>query len=216
MQITSVLAKLADPRAAAKAPESWCAAHLNMLCNFAIRAYEAHGKFPSGAQRGMLVNYESLPGAVPRALLPMFGVRDVSTDWLRRMSVEAQSYSKSRGTRLDHSFGGDSRDKEARSTPGIRKYAREILLPTYVTCARLGAAALAAVLTPSSLDELRPGGEEPPPPGKEVVDWAKLSDIPTQKSVSPPLTAPLGVMSEIIALAKGGGRLSGNLRTQEN
>ena len=54
--------------------EAWCAAHLNMLCSSALRAYEQYGTFNDTTQRGFLVNYESLPGSVARVLLPSFGV----------------------------------------------------------------------------------------------------------------------------------------------
>jgi hypothetical protein len=49
-----------------------------MLCNSALRAYEKYGVVAvnnTGVlhQRGLLVNYESLPGAIPKVMLPMFG-----------------------------------------------------------------------------------------------------------------------------------------------
>lgn len=64
--------------------EAWCAAHLNMLCTSALKAYEEYGVYNDSSQRGFLVNYESLPGSVARLLLPSFGV-DPSEHWLSKM-----------------------------------------------------------------------------------------------------------------------------------
>jgi len=175
-EITEVLARVGGPEASANSA-GWCAGHLNMLCNSAIASFEYAGMFKGGRQRGMLVNYESLPGAVPRALLPMFGVETVSSDWLSRMAVESKSYSKSRptkrkGSSSDHSFSGDSIDKEARSTQDIRKYAKLVLMPTFEKQARLSQHALQNVMTPSDYKAISSDDDA------GSVNWRKLSTIP--------------------------------------
>eukprot|EP00596_Hydrurales_sp_CCMP1899_P003697 CAMPEP_0119045380 /NCGR_PEP_ID=MMETSP1177-20130426/39290_1 /TAXON_ID=2985 /ORGANISM="Ochromonas sp, Strain CCMP1899" /LENGTH=776 /DNA_ID=CAMNT_0007017035 /DNA_START=164 /DNA_END=2491 /DNA_ORIENTATION=+ len=111
-----------------KDKEAWCAAHLNMLCTSALKAYEEYGLYNDSTQRGFLVNYESLPGSVARLLLPSFGV-DPSEHWLSKMAVESKSYSKSRGK--PKAFLGDSEDKDQRATALIQKYSNSILQPTY-------------------------------------------------------------------------------------
>lgn len=114
--------------------EAWCAAHLNMLCNHAINAYNEFGLYElkigeeKQRQRGMLVNYESLPGLVARVLLPMFNVEQ-STRWLAKMIVESGQYSKGHGK--TKTFTADSEDKDERATHNIQKYSELLLLPTF-------------------------------------------------------------------------------------
>jgi hypothetical protein len=176
VEITSVMSELKDSEAAMKSNAGWCAGHLNMLCNSALAAYKRSSTFQDGRQRGMLVNYESLPGAVPNALLPMFGVKNVPRIWLERMSIESQSYSKSRaggkrGTG-DHSFGGDSQDKEDRSSGEIRMYARLILEPTFQKLTKFSKQALQNVLPVSYFEDISGSSA-----GDELIDWSKLAVI---------------------------------------
>jgi hypothetical protein len=112
---------------------SRCAAHLNMLCNAALRAYERYGIVTSNStgkstQHGMLLNYDSLPGIVPSALLPLFGVYP-SDSWVAKMKVESTQYSKSRSS--NKLFTGDSQDKEQRATENIVIFSQKILQPTF-------------------------------------------------------------------------------------
>jgi hypothetical protein len=100
-----------------------------MLCNFALNAYEKFGLYPDGKQRGMLINYETLPGIVPKALLSLFRV-NLDKRWLEKMQSESKHYSKSRNT-IFRFFTGDSKDKETRATSAIQQYAVKILDPTY-------------------------------------------------------------------------------------
>ena len=128
-----------------------------MLCNFAANAYEKYGKrIVNGTeiQRGMLVNYESLPGVVPRALLPLFGIREVPASWLTAMTVESKSYSKSSSSRMADRghFGGDSHQKEARANEEIRNYATSILQPTYDKLNAYFAEALKSISSLYALD----------------------------------------------------------------
>lgn len=96
-----------------------------MLCDFALQAYEKYGKTAADAaagspprQRGLLVNYDLLPGAVPKLLLPLFG-QAVSPTWLEKLHAESKQYSKGRGSGF-RLFFGDSKDKEMRATAAIQ------------------------------------------------------------------------------------------------
>lgn len=145
--------------ATSSAPNAaWCAAHLNMLCEHAYEAFEELGRYThdsvqahqrakaegylkinsdvmtglidSGAQRGFLVDYATLPGLVPRFLLNAFGVQP-SVVWINQMEYESQQYSK--GARRNSKAGvfkGDSEDKEKRASEEIEKWGESILLPT--------------------------------------------------------------------------------------
>ncbi len=99
-------------------------------------------------QRALLINYESLPGVIPKALLPLFG-QEVSESGLRRMREESQPYSKSRGSR-DETFSGDSRDKDTRATDGIRSSAEKILAPSYLLLDDLARKSYGAVMHSSA------------------------------------------------------------------
>mmetsp|Transcript_15280 Transcript_15280/g.23007 ORF Transcript_15280/g.23007 Transcript_15280/m.23007 type:complete len:862 (+) Transcript_15280:57-2642(+) len=135
--------------------EAWCAAHLNMLCEHAVEAYEKYGVYDEaslransqavqdgviragraqvevGAQRGILIDYQSLPGIIPRVVLPLFGV-EPSDQWVQNMITESQEYSKGRGKGpKSGTFKGDSADKEKHATDAIEQWAEKILAPTY-------------------------------------------------------------------------------------
>ncbi len=105
-----------------------------MLCKHALSAYEKYGMITDSGgksrQRGMLVNYESLPGSVPKVLLPLFGVEPTDV-WLAKMAESATKYSKGRGGSRDKIFTGDSQDKDTRATDEIVRNANLILQPTY-------------------------------------------------------------------------------------
>lgn len=111
-----------------------CASYMEMLCRHALEAYgqfnvSAFSKEGNLKQRGLLINYESLPGAIPRIVLPMFDVQP-SKSWIMTMKRESQQYSKGRGGRVGV-FAGDSQDKDKRSTPAIREYSDLILGSSY-------------------------------------------------------------------------------------
>jgi len=110
---------------------AWCAAYLGMLCSYAIEAYMRHGLYHTGSLRGLFLDYEGLPGAVPRLILPLFGV-DVSHRWLTRMKAEAFQYSKGRlGEMKSGRFTGDSYVKELRATTEINSWSDRILSGAY-------------------------------------------------------------------------------------
>ena len=117
-----------------KAPnEAWCAAHLRMLCESALESYNKFGVTATEEghvkQRGIMINYESLPGIIPRVILPLFGTEPTAA-WLHKMRQESKQYSKGRssGSRL---FKGDSEDKETHATTAIARFAKNILDPSY-------------------------------------------------------------------------------------
>ena len=128
--------------------EAMCAAHLNMLCEHAIEAYESFGSYQSHPQktRGLFLDYKYLPGGVPNIILPHFGIANLDKTWLRTMEQESQQYSKSskrnqaRGKSGD--FKEDSNDKEERSTASIREWANKILEPNYRKMSALTLAAM--------------------------------------------------------------------------
>lgn len=99
-----------------------CAAHLASLCNTALSAYEQFGHYNSEAianierddidgikfkltrtssprnismPRGFFIDYDALPGIVPRVLVSLMGV-DLTHHWLQRMREVSTEYSKSK------------------------------------------------------------------------------------------------------------------------
>ena len=170
--------------------EAWCAWHLNMLCQHALRAYHTFSVYnttipatrtrtrtststststrtrtrtsasasgaahpvPSRRQRGFLVNYASLPGAVGAQLLPAFGVAPVGAEWRGRMEVVSKQYSKARGAEKGKGegevdggggrgagassgsrlFASDSQDKDERAPAAMKRFATMIMQPTFV------------------------------------------------------------------------------------
>jgi hypothetical protein len=145
--INSIPATKSPPR------EAWCAAHLNMLCSNAFAAYSTHSMFnDKQRQRGLLVNYESLPGIIPRLVLPMFGVDVVSQRWLHKMTEESSFYSK--GRQSVRSFTGDSADKEERATHDIQLYSRLLLSPTFEAMEAAAYAGTKRLITSSSTPDL--------------------------------------------------------------
>lgn len=164
--ISSIMGQKSPPR------EAWCAAHLNMLCSSALLAYEKYGVKTAAdgtvVQHGMLINYDALPGIVPRAVLPMFGVNPYPA-WLAKMEQESKQYSKGRGK--SKVFEGDSADKDERATKAIQKYANAILQPTFEKLVAISEESLKAA-APKEHALLKPTGED----GSK--DWTVLSKVP--------------------------------------
>ena len=157
-----------------------CAAHLSMLCSFALRSFEKYGTRLDAAsneyiQRGVLVNYESLPGYVPLVLLPLFGVSPVPTAWLTRIKAESEYYSKGRGGKRTQVFRGDSEDKDGRATEGIQKYADLILQPSYEELNRRAVEALKSVAPELYASAVQ---QDLSPPGSSAFNWKLLGELP--------------------------------------
>jgi hypothetical protein len=161
--------------------EAWCAAHLNMLCNSALKAYESYGTYNDSQQRGFLVNYDSLPGSVARLLLPSFGV-EPSDHWLSKMAEESMSYSKGRG--ISKLFFGDSKDKDDRATAAIQQYSTAILLPTFEKLSLISSKGLE-----SQSPELFKKISITAPDGHALsINWKSLKDVPVVAPRSVPLS----------------------------
>jgi hypothetical protein len=185
--------------ATSSAPNAaWCAAHLNMLCEHAYEAFEefslythdsllahrkaqAEGHFKlhseeittlieSGAQRGFLVDYATLPGLLPRLLLQAFGIPP-SPSWVAQMEYESQQYSKgARRNSKSGVFSGDSEDKEKRATDEIEKWGEAILLPTTAKLLTASRATVESIRSKLSVAiPLTTAGE---------VDWEAVKTIP--------------------------------------
>ena len=158
-----------------------CAAHLSMLCSYALRSFEKYGTRLDDAsheyvQRGVLVNYESLPGYVPLVLLPLFGVRPVPTAWLVRIKAESEYYSKGRGgKRMQQVFRGDSEDKDGRATEGIQKYADLILQPSYEELNRKAVEALKNVAPELYARVVQ---QDQSPSGSSAFNWKLFGELP--------------------------------------
>lgn len=138
-----------------------------MLCKSALRAMNSFGQYNSSslAQRGLFINYESLPGIIPQAILPLFEVIPTNT-WLTRMKQEVNHYSKARGMK-NYIFQGDSEDKDARATLRIKQYSEEILDKSYSQLEHNAVISLSRVLP--ALEKLA---------NSDRIDWKILSSIP--------------------------------------
>lgn len=172
-QVSSVIEKNVESGKRKAPNEAWCAAHLNMLCESALDAYENYGtRFDEAGnviQRGLLVNYDSLPGFMPKIMLPLFGSTP-DNRWLANIKEESSQYSKSRNP--DKTFTGDSADKDQRATENIQLYSEKILQPTYE---RLNAKA------EDGLKRFSPGSFEEISGIDGVEDWKKINSLPEVK-----------------------------------
>ena len=145
-----------------------------MLCTHALQAYESYNtRFDlttnRTVQRGILINYESLPGIVAHTMLPLFGVSP-SESWLNKMKEESKHYSKSRGS-IYRLFFGDSEDKESRATESIQLYANRILQPSYTKLLQIAKLNIALV-SPEQYESLID------PEDPEKVRWDHIKQIP--------------------------------------
>lgn len=159
--------------------EAWCAAHLRMLCESALDSYDKYGVTASEEghvkQRGIMINYESLPGIIPRVVLPLFGAEPTAA-WLQKMSKESQQYSKGRtsGSRI---FTGDSKDKETHATTTIARFAKNILDPSYERLVKISEESLRAI-RPVEFQNMVLSEEEGDGP-LHKRNWKYLSKIPS-------------------------------------
>lgn len=147
------------------ANEAWCAAHLNMLCSMALRAYAQYNSTSSGRPRALLINYESLPGIVSKVLFPMFG-QTVSPTLLTKMQEESKHYSKSRGS-VFRLFFGDSKDKDERATDAIQQYSESILFPSYQRLNNLAKESLLRTATHANQDII----------SSDSFDWKRIQKL---------------------------------------
>ena len=166
-----------------KPSEAFCAAHLNMLCQSALRAYNKYGVTHDDGghikQRGMLINYESLPGIVPRALLPLFGI-EPNEAWLKKMIAESKVYSKGHGE--SKNFQSDSHDKEERATDKINLYAKLVLETSYKAMLKIGLESLHSI-SPADYDSLANASDGVGISDPTTVNWGLLKEVPSHASL---------------------------------
>lgn len=118
--------------AAGVSAERYCAAHLAMLCSSALANDEAAGN------KALMINYDSLPGALVHYVLPIhFGV-EIEQYEVDRMLNISTVYSKRRhGVPSDPTlpsntrWQGDSETKERSAPPEIRAAAEDLMRPYF-------------------------------------------------------------------------------------
>mmetsp|Transcript_31125 Transcript_31125/g.100290 ORF Transcript_31125/g.100290 Transcript_31125/m.100290 type:complete len:351 (-) Transcript_31125:252-1304(-) len=130
-------------------PEAYCAAHLAMLCEAALDAADREAR-RGNAENALLLNYESLPGALVHYVVPdHFNVDDYDADDKLRMLDVANVYSKRRkalpaavegatpqqdapsAVAPDVTWGGDSQAKMDAASTEIKAAANDIMRPRY-------------------------------------------------------------------------------------
>ena len=151
-----------------------------------------YGVYNDSQQRGFLVNYESLPGSVPRVLLPSFGV-EPSDYWLSKMAQESKSYSKGRA--VPKLFFSDSEDKDERATAAIQQYSNSILRSSYEEMAAISTTALkslSSLLFEKIVIKSASGVALD-------INWKSLRDIPVAATYSVPLSLRNRVPDPLIA-----------------
>lgn len=149
-----------------------------MLCSFALRNYEKFGTYANPVtgqlqQRGLLINYDSLPGYVPHILLPHFGINPLPPAWLLKITEESNYYSKSRGSKL-RTFTGDSQDKDSRATKDIQTFAESILAPSFAQLEEKAKVALLSV-SPSYIEDVARKNSI----SSAEFQWKLMSPLPT-------------------------------------
>ena len=98
--------------------EAWCAAHLNTLCLHALSAHREYSIFKfnkdintitntntdidmsrEGKRRSLFIDYQGLPGIVPRTMLKLFQI-PINIEILKIMNATSRVYSKQRLFRM--------------------------------------------------------------------------------------------------------------------
>lgn len=101
-----------------------------MLCDGAISAMNKYG-WLDGKPHGVAVDYSALPGAVPRLMLPMFGIDDVDETWINRMKETSRFYSKGGRKKSNELFTGDSKEKEDDANKNVKSAANGLMSASY-------------------------------------------------------------------------------------
>ena len=99
-------------------PELYCAAHLASITESAVAGLKV-------SNRGIPVNYNTLPDRLYTEILPSIGV-EVGPDDIERIQQVASKYAKGRGNRAGE-FEGDSEQKEKMASEEV-KHAAETFL----------------------------------------------------------------------------------------
>ena len=130
--------------------EAWCAAHLDMLCWFALEAEKTFGRYRDHqrSRRGFLLPYESLPGAIPKIIFPLFGINasEFTAEWSQKMQSTSMQYSKSRLS-FRGNFKEDSSKKNKLASAEVKRWAEKIMLPTFYTMKDLSRRAVEDLLS---------------------------------------------------------------------
>ena len=168
-------------------PEASCAAHLEMLCEHALRAYDKFGTIDNGVggRRGLLLDYKHLPGAVPNIVLPHFGIHDINSSSMKSMWKESSYYSKDskrhshRGKAKSKSgvFAGDSEDKEKRASSAIDHWTEKIMQPTYEKMNEISLPLLESLSKGQNVESLR------------LIPGSELFDVEVEEEITEPLPA---------------------------
>ena len=155
--------------------EASCAAHLNMLCLRALQAYDAHAVDPATKrQRGLFMNYESLPGVITSGFLPMAHIAP-SPQWVARIREVSSFYSK--GSIVRHSskagkFLGDSKDKDAHATKEMHLWTSRVMSDSYYRMNNESARVLRDVL---KKDDVKKAGIVSSILSAETVKWRAIA-----------------------------------------
>ena len=106
-----------------------------MLCTKALISYNKYGVYNASYgvkvnQRGMMIPYESLPGALVSIVLPLFRIFNISSTWLSSMKKSTKFYSKSRVK--SNFYKDDSELKNKQASKILKKWALNILESSYI------------------------------------------------------------------------------------
>lgn len=127
----------------------YCAGFLAFHNNLALDALSkyAYRESSNGKElRGMSVNYNNLPGILPKLVIQHVFKQKVSEEWLVAMTKEQTYYSKSKGG-TDKGFKSDNAQKLKKSTEEIRDASDAILKGVTDELDKLGKQHIAFALT---------------------------------------------------------------------
>jgi len=123
---TAAILGMSQKDAQGSSSESYCAAHLSMLCEAALEADAKWGN------RALMVDYNSLPGALVAHVVPKHFHVDVSLEDQRRMVATSKVYSKARVVaKRAGEWAGDSAQKEKAASAAVKAAAAELMEPRY-------------------------------------------------------------------------------------
>ena len=161
--------------------EAWCAAHLNMLCLHSLRAEKKFGRISgSGKRRGMLLPYESLPGALASIVLPLFAVPSIDQEWQEKMIKNSKLYSKSRTSagfmHGSRKFSGDSEEKNEAASSDVKNWAMKIMDPTYLEMRNKSIVALQELVSTNVIVNNEVYAQILK--GNRLLDWSSIKKLP--------------------------------------
>jgi hypothetical protein len=180
--------------------DEWCAAHLQMLCSYALKALSQFGNNNNGNRRGIPIDYSSLPGSLQSLIFPLFQYNPTS-NVLTKISEESSSYSKQRKPGMFGFnvakvskmgiFKGDSHEKASKATASMKRHVQGILMKSFTLLAELAEQSAKTLLSPEDYNKLP---EHATLPG---VDWLSISALKLEASSTTTLSFLKGVMSRL-------------------